>query len=68
MTIATFDGKRVNLAREHHLNQHCFVGMLCWKDWDASQNRWRHEERTLCGNTETTSQEISQEDKAYKVA
>ena len=29
------------------------------------QNRLHHEERTLCGNTEANSQDISQEVKAW---
>jgi hypothetical protein len=36
------------------------------RDWCTSQNRWHHEEGTLCGYIEATSQDISQEVKASK--
>lgn len=37
----------------------------CRKDWCTLQNRWNHEEKTLCENTEATCQDISQEAKAW---
>lgn len=46
--------------------QHHVVGLFCCRrDWCTSQNRWHHELRTLCGNVEATSQDISQEVKAW---
>uniref|UniRef100_A0AAZ3PUR4 Transposase Tc1-like domain-containing protein n=1 Tax=Oncorhynchus tshawytscha TaxID=74940 RepID=A0AAZ3PUR4_ONCTS len=57
---------------EHHLNhdaqrwQHHVVGVLCCRrDWCTSQNRWHHEKGQLCGYIEATSQDISQEFKAW---
>jgi hypothetical protein len=66
-----FGGKRGGLqAKEHHPNreawwwQHHVVGVLCCRmDWCTLQNRWHHEE--LCGYIEATSQDISQEVKAW---
>jgi hypothetical protein len=72
VTIITFGGKRGRLASQHHPNleargwQHHVVGVLCWRrDWCTSPNRWRHEEGKLCGYIEATSQDISQEVKAW---
>uniref|UniRef100_A0A3B4BKB0 ABC transporter domain-containing protein n=1 Tax=Periophthalmus magnuspinnatus TaxID=409849 RepID=A0A3B4BKB0_9GOBI len=56
-------GKSVILIT--HQLQHHVVGLFCCrKDWCTSLNRWHHQERT-CGNTETTSQDINQEVKAW---
>jgi hypothetical protein len=59
-------------AEEHHPNhgtwgrQHHLVGVLCCRmDWCTSQNRWIHEEGTFCEYIEATSQDISQEVKAW---
>ena len=59
-------------AEEHHPNreargwQHHVVGVLCCRrDWCTSQNRWQHEDRTFGGYTEATSEDISQEIKAW---
>ena len=59
-------------AWEHHPNcevwrwQHHVVGVFCCsRDWWNWQNRWHHEERTSCRNIEVTSQDISQEVKAW---
>ena len=59
-------------AEEHHPNreawwwQHHVVGVLCYRrDWCTSQNRWHHEEGQLGGYIEATSQDISQEVKAW---
>lgn len=67
MTIITFGGKRKRLASLHHPNceaqewQHHVVGVFCCRrDWWTSKNGRHHEERTWCGNTEATSQDISQ--------
>ena len=73
MTIVMFGGKGGGLqAEEHHPNrearvwQHHDVGMLCCRGaWCTSQNRWHHEDRRLCGYIEATSQDISQEVKAW---
>uniref|UniRef100_A0AAZ3PS76 Transposase Tc1-like domain-containing protein n=1 Tax=Oncorhynchus tshawytscha TaxID=74940 RepID=A0AAZ3PS76_ONCTS len=46
--------------------QHHVVGVLCCRrDWCTSQNRWHHEGVKLCGYIEATSQDISQEVKAW---
>jgi hypothetical protein len=73
MTINIFGGKRGSLqAKEHHPNreawgwQHHVVGVLCCRrDWCTSQNRWHHEVGKLRGYIEATSQDISQEVKAW---
>ncbi|CDQ80246.1 unnamed protein product [Oncorhynchus mykiss] len=59
-------------AEEHHPNreargwQHHVVGVLCCRrDWCTSQNRWHHEGGKLRGYIEATSQDISQEVKAW---
>ena len=73
MTIIMFGGKGGGLqAEEHHPNcesrgwQHHVVGVLfCRRDWCTSQNRWQQEEGKLCGYIEATSQDISQEVKAW---
>ena len=73
MTIVMFGGKRGRLqAEEHHPNretpvwQQHVVGVLCFRrDWCTSLNRWRHEEGKVCGYIEATSQDISQEVKAW---
>ena len=59
-------------VEEHHPKreargwQHHVVGVLgCRRDWCTSQNRWHHEARKLQGNIEATSQDISQEAKAW---
>ena len=46
--------------------QHHVMGVLCCRrDWCTSQNRWHHEAGKLCGYIEATSQDISQEVKAW---
>jgi hypothetical protein len=72
MTIVMFGGKMGRQAEEHHPNrqaqgwQHHVVGVLCCRrDWCNSQNKWHHEVGKLCGCNEATSQEISQEFKAW---
>ena len=46
--------------------QHHVVGVFrCRRDWCTSQNRWHHESGKLCGYIEATSQDISQEVKAW---
>ena len=57
---------------EHHPNreaqgwQHRVVGLLsCRRDWCTSQNKWHHEGGKVCGYIEATSQDISQEVKAW---
>ena len=73
MTIVMFGGKGGGLqADEHHPNreargwQHHVVEVLCCsRDWCTSQNRWHHEGGKLCGYIEATSQDISQEVKAW---
>ena len=73
MTIVMFGEKGGGLqAEEHHPNreargwQHHVVGVLCCRrDWCTSQNRWQHEAGKLCGHIEATSQDISQEVKAW---
>jgi hypothetical protein len=59
-------------TEEHHPNreargrQHHVVGVLCCRrDWCNSQNRWHHEVGQLCAYIEVTSQDISQEVKAW---
>ncbi|CDQ60164.1 unnamed protein product [Oncorhynchus mykiss] len=59
-------------AKEYHPNReargwkHHVVGVLCCRrDWCTSQNRWHHEAGQLCGYIEATSQDISQEVKAW---
>ena len=59
-------------AEEHNPNrearewQHHVVGVLFYRrDWCTSQNRWHHEQGTLCGYIEAASQNISQEVKAW---
>lgn len=32
----------------------------CRRDWYTSQNRWHHEEKTLCQNIKAASQDVSQ--------
>ena len=66
-----FGGKRLQ-AEEHHHNleargwQHHVVGVLCCRrDWCTSQKRWLHEGVKLSGYIEATSQDISQEVKAW---
>ena len=50
----------------HGLWQHHVVeGLCCRRDWCTSQNRWHHEAEKLCGYIEATSQDISQEVKAW---
>ena len=39
--------------------------LCCRRDWCTSQNRWHHEGGKLCGYIEATSQNISQEVKAW---
>jgi hypothetical protein len=39
--------------------------LCCRRDWCTSQSRWHHEEGQLCGYIEATSQDISQEVKAW---
>uniref|UniRef100_A0AAZ3PMV5 Transposase Tc1-like domain-containing protein n=1 Tax=Oncorhynchus tshawytscha TaxID=74940 RepID=A0AAZ3PMV5_ONCTS len=39
--------------------------LFCRRDWCTSQNKWHHEEGKLCGCIEATSQDISQEVKAW---
>jgi hypothetical protein len=46
---------------KHGGGRFMFVGVLCW----SSQNRWHHEVGKLCGYIEATSQDISQELKAW---
>ena len=73
MTIIMFGGKRRGLqAKEHHPTpearggQHHVVGGLCCRrGWCTSQNRWHHEVGKLCWYIEATSQDISQEVKAW---
>jgi hypothetical protein len=49
-------------AEKHHHD----VGVLCCRrDWCTSQNIWHHEAGKLCGYIEATSQDISQEVKAW---
>ena len=59
-------------ADEHHPNReargwhhHVVGGLCCRRDWCTSQNRWNHEKGKLCGYIEATSQDISQEVKAW---
>ena len=59
-------------AEEHHPNReargwkHHVLGVLCCRrDWCTSQYRWHHEVGKLCGYIEATSQDISQEVKAW---
>ena len=59
-------------SEEHHPNrevqgwQQRGVGVLCCrKDWGTSQNRWHHEVGKICRFIEATSQDISQEVKAW---
>ena len=59
-------------AEEHHSNreargwQHHVMWVLCCRrDWCISQNRWLHEGGKWCGYIEATSQDISQEVKAW---
>ena len=66
-----FERKRGRLqAEEHHPNceawgwQHHVVGVLYCRRC-TSQNRWHHEVGKLCGFIEATSQDISQEVKAW---
>ena len=73
MTIVMFGGKGGGLqAEEHHPNhevrgwQHHVVGVLCCRrDWSTSENRLHHEGGTLYGYIEATSQDISQQVKAW---
>ena len=64
-------GKKAE-AWEHHPNcevrgwQHHAVGVFsCRRDWCTSQNRWHHQERSLCSIIEATSQDISQDVKSW---
>ena len=73
MTIIMFGGKRGGLQAEEHCPnleergwQHHVVGVLCCRrDWCTSQNRWHHKVGKLCEYIEATSQDISQEVKAW---
>ena len=66
MTIAMFGGKMGRLASRRTQSQPWSMGVLCCRrDWCTSQNRWHHEERKLCGYIEATSQDVSQEVKAW---
>ena len=67
-----WETKEHQRAKEHHPNreargwQHHVVGVFCCRrDWCTSQNRWHHEVGKLCGYIEATSQDISQEVKAW---
>ena len=52
--------------REAQGLQHYVVGVFCCRrDWCTSQYRWHHEAGKLCGYIEATSQDISQEVKAW---
>ena len=59
-------------AEAHHCNreswgwQHHVVEVICCRrDWCTSQNRMHHEAGKVCGYIEATSQDISQEVKAW---
>ena len=73
MTIVMFVEKGGGLQAEgHHPNreaqgwQHHVVGVLCCRRaWCTSQNRGHHEAGKLCEYIEATSQDISQEVKAW---
>ena len=68
-----FGGKSIRLSsRRDHPNresqawQHHVVGVhCCRRDWCTSQNRWHHEAGKLSGYIEATSQDISQDVKAW---
>ena len=73
MTIVMFGRKRGLLASQRTPSQpwstgwqHHVVRVLgCRRDWCTSQNRWHHEVGKLRGYIEATSQDISQEVKAF---
>jgi hypothetical protein len=59
-------------AEEHQPNHeargwqhHVVVVLCCRRDWCTSQDRWHHVGGKLCEYIEATSQDISQEVKAW---
>ena len=73
MTIVMFGGKRGRLASQRTPSHPWSTGvaapccgvLCCRRDWCTSQNRCHHEDGKLCGYIEATSQDISQEVKAW---
>ena len=73
MTTVMVGGKSWRLSSRRNTSQlwstgvaaSC-CGLLCYmRDLCTSQNRWLHEDGKLCGYIEATSQDISQEVKAW---
>lgn len=69
MTIVTFGGKRGKLSKPQKtisaVKYRRCGSVLLQEGLVHTQNRWHHEEGTLCRNIEETSYDIGQEVKAW---
>ena len=65
LAIMTIIWRKKRKSWEHHPTVKYGGGSIMLRDWWTSQNSWHHQERRLCRNIEITSQDSSQEVKAW---